>query len=142
MEAYIRPVGCMYAYDQIWSFSCMRAYDQMYVLCVHMTKYGHLVACVRVRPNMVIWLYVCIRPNMVMFLFYVLHFMFYISNILSPSQRTLTMFVGVVALRYQHRTILLCSVETECHNPHKHGQSPLTNYHPIRRVCVITSKQF
>ena len=29
------------------------------------------------------------------------------------------MFVGVVALRYQHHT-------TECHNSHKRSQSPLT----------------
>ena len=36
------------------------------------------------------------------------------------SQRTLTMFVGVVALRYQHHT-------TECHNSHMHSQSPWTN---------------
>ena len=36
------------------------------------------------------------------------------------SQRTLTMFVGVVTLRYQHHI-------TECHNSHKHSQSPFTS---------------
>ena len=36
----------------------------------------------------------------------------------SPSQRTLTMFAGVVA----HCVVLI----TECHNSHKHSQSPLT----------------
>ena len=35
------------------------------------------------------------------------------------SQRTLTMFVRVVALCYQHHTM-------ECHNSHKHSQSPST----------------
>ena len=35
------------------------------------------------------------------------------------SQRTLTMFVEVVALRYKQHI-------TECHNSHKHSQSPLT----------------
>ena len=48
------------------------------------------------------------------------------------SQRTLTMFVGVVALRYQHHMFII-----ECHNSHKHSQSP-TRY-PIFnyvRVCV------
>ena len=31
------------------------------------------------------------------------------------------MFVGVVALHYQHHT-------TECHNTHQNSQSPLTNF--------------
>ena len=41
------------------------------------------------------------------------------------SQRTLTMIVGVMALRSQH----MCCVVfiTECHNSHKHSQSPLTS---------------
>ena len=38
------------------------------------------------------------------------------------------MFVGVVALRYQHYATLCCVVLiTERHNSHKHSQSPLTN---------------
>ena len=41
------------------------------------------------------------------------------------SQRTLTMFVGVVAFRYQHHTCVV--LITECHNSHKHSQSPLTS---------------
>ena len=40
---------------------------------------------------------------------------------LNTSQRTLTMFMGVVTLRYQHHVLI-----TECHNFHKHNQSPLT----------------
>ena len=35
------------------------------------------------------------------------------------------MFVGVMALRYQHHTTLLCRVD----NSHKHSQSPLINAH-------------
>ena len=43
------------------------------------------------------------------------------------SQRTMTMFVGVVALRYQHHTTQCCVVLiTKCHNFHKHSHSPLT----------------
>ena len=40
----------------------------------------------------------------------------------NTSQPTLTMFLGVMALRY-----LLID---ECHNSHKHSQSPLTNIVP------------
>ena len=40
------------------------------------------------------------------------------KGILRLGQRALTMFVGVVALRYQHHT--------KCNNSHKHSQSPLT----------------
>ena len=48
-----------------------------------------------------------------------------ISGSLISSQRTLTMFVGVVALCYQcHWCVVLI---TECHNSHKHSQSSLTN---------------
>ena len=39
------------------------------------------------------------------------------------SQRTLTMFVGVVALRYQHVVLI-----TKCHNSCKHSQSLLTMF--------------
>ena len=45
------------------------------------------------------------------------------NSLLKASQRTLTMFLGVVALRYQHHGVLI----TECHNSHKHSQSPLTS---------------
>ena len=38
----------------------------------------------------------------------------------NTSKRSLTMFMGVVALCYQHHTI------AECHNFHKHNQSSLT----------------
>ena len=38
------------------------------------------------------------------------------------------MFVGVVALRYFKTQNLCCVVLiTECHNSHKHSQSPLAN---------------
>ena len=38
------------------------------------------------------------------------------------------MFVGVVVLRYKHHTTHICVVLiTECHNSHKHSQSPLTS---------------
>ena len=36
------------------------------------------------------------------------------------------MFVGVVSLRYQHHTCCVVLI-TECHNSHKHSQSPLTS---------------
>ena len=39
------------------------------------------------------------------------------------SERTLTMLVGVVALRYQRPQWLI----TECHNSHKHSHSPSTS---------------
>ena len=40
------------------------------------------------------------------------------------SQRILTMFVGVMTLRYQHHSNMCCAVLiTECHNSHKHCQS-------------------
>ena len=42
------------------------------------------------------------------------------------SQRTLTMFVGVVALCYQHNTRVVLIME--CHNFHKHSQSPLARH--------------
>ena len=49
------------------------------------------------------------------------------------SQRTLTTFFGVVALHYQHHAIMV----TECHNPHKHSQSPLTNVVYICRLFGV-----
>ena len=52
---------------------------------------------------------------------------FNVTDIYTPSQRTLTLFVGVVALRYQHHTALV--LITECHNSYKHSQSPLINLH-------------
>ena len=42
------------------------------------------------------------------------------------SRSTLTMFVEVVALRYQHHI-------TECHNSHKHSRSPLTR---CQKACI------
>ena len=36
------------------------------------------------------------------------------------------MFVGVLALRYQHHTKCCVVLITECHNSHKHSQNPLT----------------
>ena len=41
------------------------------------------------------------------------------------SQRTLTVFVGVVALHYQHYMCYVVLI-TKCHNSHKHSQNPLT----------------
>ena len=46
-----------------------------------------------------------------------------------PSQRNLTMFVEVVALRYQHHT-----TDNGVHNSHKHSQSHLTNENPTSEV--------
>ena len=55
------------------------------------------------------------------------------SYLLSSSQRTLTMFVGVVALRY---VVLI----TECHNSHKHSQSPWTSQPIIKQTQHAKSK--
>ena len=61
----------------------------------------------------------------------------YVKNngyiLFSDSQKTLTMFVGVVALRYQHHTTCVVLI-TECHNSHKHSQSPLTNFQKFFNV--------
>ena len=40
--------------------------------------------------------------------------------------KTLTMFVGVVSLRYHTPHNMLCGVIMEWHNSHKHDQSLLT----------------
>ena len=53
---------------------------------------------------------------------------FYIIAFTSP--RTLTMFMGVVALHY-HCVLSI----TECHNYHKHGMSPLTKALPMFGNC-------
>ena len=45
------------------------------------------------------------------------------------SQKTLPMFVGAVALRYQHHTTVV--LITKCHNSHKRSQSLLTHFHVI-----------
>ena len=68
------------------------------------------------------------------------------------------MFVGVVALRYQHRTTqsektrifgsslsasCIAVLITKCHNSHKHSQSPLTNQRAKFQndVFILTSKK-
>ena len=62
----------------------------------------------------------------------------YISNVSSMehlSQNSLTVFVGVVALRYQlaqHSVVLI----TECHNSHKHSQSLLTTGAMLVACCT------
>ena len=48
----------------------------------------------------------------------------YCYKSLLGSQRTLTMFAGVVPLCYQHCVVLI----TECHNFRKHNESPVTNF--------------
>ena len=42
-------------------------------------------------------------------------------------------WVGVVALRYQHHT-------TECHNSHKHSQSPLTNLNAVYVLSLFFNR--
>ena len=42
------------------------------------------------------------------------------NNSICLVKRTLTMFVGVVALRYQHHTTYCVVLITECHNSRKH----------------------
>ena len=49
------------------------------------------------------------------------------------------MFVGAVALRYQHHTThVRCVVLImECYNSHKHSQSSLTNSNELGRVMYL-----
>ena len=58
---------------------------------------------------------------------------------ITDSQRTLTMFVGVVTLHYQHHMCYVVLI-TECHNSHKHSQSPLTTSPTkLKLNCVLFS---
>ena len=66
-------------------------------------------------------MYVCERYVSEMYLYVYDKYVYDTQAYLRFSQRTLNMFVGVVALRYDHMI-------SECHNFHKHSQSPLTMY--------------
>ena len=63
------------------------------------------------------------------------------SHLLVISQRTLTKFMGVVALCYQHRC---CKVLiTGCHNSHIVGKHPTRSFHtwsrpPHNLIAIVT----
>ena len=51
------------------------------------------------------------------------------------SRRTLTMFMGVVALRYQDHTTRVMLI-MECHNSDKHSRSILTSFDYVETTVI------